>query len=182
MFDNHKTLAYSACTAPHCAVRFGSLWETAYSRCVKAIGFFIALRCPVMGGLGGEPKGSLVFPQSSNPLSSAHPFGSVVVGLNQLTGNDNMTTPKHAPTRTTTATAFFNINAAGEKLFSINANIDLLDALEQASVFLSVALDDAINASVTADNKLHSVSFLIELSKSIVDSAAQTLINERSAA
>lgn len=182
MLDNSQPLAYSSRTAPHCAVGIDVLIGAAKVAC-DCIATFLSSVLASLWQVGrGSRKARWCSTSTSTPFRPAALIDVGLSGFNLKLEQHIMTTLHRAPTRTTTATPFFSINSAGDKLFSINPNIDLLDALEQASVFLEAALHDAINASALADHQLHSVSFLIELTKSIVDSAAQTLINERSAA
>lgn len=56
--SNHRL--YIPLTAQKNAVRFGSLSKAANSRRVPSNAAFVRLASPFMGGLGGEPQGSLV--------------------------------------------------------------------------------------------------------------------------
>lgn len=77
-----------------------------------------------------------------------------------------------AKIRTTKVHPFFSCNIDKQALFSINPNIEIDDAISQASCFLSSALK--ITEDLAVDNgsaQAWAAYYLIEISKAIIDSA-----------
>lgn len=87
-----------------------------------------------------------------------------------------------APNRKTAFTKFFSCNPQQDALFAVNAGISAADALETASSFLATA-DNIMNAvAVECDNhSVWSATYLVEISKAIVNAALLAINKENQA-
>lgn len=152
---------------------FGSLCVAVNDRKVPSNAVFLRLVTPVMGGLSGEPQGSLVPHQSSNPSSTTHPFGRGRL-VNPTMRRIKMSNNSTKKIRQTKEYAFFSCSVNKESLFTIRAGLDLEDALSQASCFLASALKITEDLAFEGDStqaQAWAAYYLIEISKAVVDSA-----------
>ncbi len=93
--------------------------------------------------------------------------------MNQSSANSEPTS------RTTAFTKFLSCNVQHQQLFSVNAGIPLLDALEQASCFLASADSIITEAAMQCDNgTVWAAAYLVEISKAIIDAAASAAAME----
>jgi len=76
-----------------------------------------------------------------------------------------------AAIRTTAPLSFFPYNMASDTLFSVNAGVPAIDALETVSSFLDVARDAARKCGASSnDNSAYAADNLITMAKALVDS------------
>ena len=71
----------------------------------------------------------------------------------------------------TSGLSFFPCNRAQVNLFSVQAGVPVVDALETASAFLGVALDAVRKAADSSDfNSANAADYLITMAKAVIDS------------
>lgn len=87
------------------------------------------------------------------------------------------TTPS-APVPRLAQHPFFSCNPEQERLFSVCEGVSILDALNQVSCFLASAQSAAESADGGDAGLIWAAAYLIEMSKSIVDSAISGLVKE----
>ncbi len=79
---------------------------------------------------------------------------------------------------TTARTSFFEIAGKGQALFDVNEGLPIADALESASMLLSLAVGLVGKSAHEADSELAlSAAHLVEMAKSVVDAASLGLRN-----
>lgn len=75
-----------------------------------------------------------------------------------------------APIRKTTRNPFFNCNANGEKLFSVQEGISLDDALSNASCLLEAAEQTLFDVAMCgASSQVWAAAYLVEMAKAALD-------------
>lgn len=89
-----------------------------------------------------------------------------------------------AGTRNTQFKKFFSCNPNKDALFAVNADIDLGDALETASVFLSSAENVVRDLAMMngGNESAFAALYLVQMSRAVVDASIWAERAERSAA
>jgi hypothetical protein len=67
--------------------------------------------------------------------------------------------------------SFYSCNTEQTPLFSVNAGVPLLDALQEASNFLAGARAAAYSADEEGTGMAYSAAYLIHMAKAVIDAA-----------
>ena len=77
---------------------------------------------------------------------------------------------------TTVPVSFFSCNSDQTNLFSVQAGVPVLNALQMASTFLDVARDSAYQAGVSCDdNSANAAAHLVTMAKAVIDSVIESI-------
>ncbi len=65
---------------------------------------------------------------------------------------------------------FHTINPAGDEIFSVNEGLPIVEALEEVSTLLSVALPVVYGVAENSDSDAYAAVYLVKMAKAVIDS------------
>lgn len=100
-------------------------------------------------------------------------IGVMVTGIHTLFGGITMSNNTKLPIRFTKKHPFFSCNFNNQSLFTVRKDIEIDDALSQASCFLASALKISEELAIEQNSEVAwAANYLIEISKALIDSAS----------